>query len=129
MKAEILDRVGATASLLCAIHCLLLPLAFAFLPVLGVLWLNDPRIDRLFLVAALLFAGLAHPQAYLRHRRCSPSLLALAGIFGIVFAIKWWEVYPAHHYVIAFGGLAVAGSHFWNRWLCRSCRECGVHRG
>ena len=36
----LLDRIGATGSLICAIHCALIPLAVALLPSLGVaLWL------------------------------------------------------------------------------------------
>ena len=38
----LLDRIGAAGSLLCAIHCALLPLAIAILPSLGIaVWLGD----------------------------------------------------------------------------------------
>ena len=40
--AHALDRLGATGSLLCAIHCALLPLVIALLPSLGIaVWLGD----------------------------------------------------------------------------------------
>ena len=39
---SLLDRLGATGSLLCAIHCALLPLLIAALPSIGVAtWLGE----------------------------------------------------------------------------------------
>jgi len=118
-----LDKAGATASLLCAIHCVAVPVAIALIPALGVAWLDNPWVDRGFLLAALLFALLAHPKGYGKHGRCFPALLAGAGLAGIVLAISLGEGYPVHHYIVALGGLLVASSHFFNRHLCHKCCE------
>lgn len=123
-----LDRVGATASLLCAIHCVSLPILFALIPALGVAWLDNVWVDRSFLVAALSFALSAHPAGYLKHRKCLPMLLASVGLTGIVLAISLWEGHPAHHYAVAVGGLLVASSHFLNRHLCHNVCHERCHR-
>jgi hypothetical protein len=102
------DRAGVLASALCAAHCVSLPLLFAILPALGVAWLDNPWVDRTFLIAALPFALSAHPVGYIRHRKCLPGLLASVGLVGIVLAISIWEGHPAHHYAVALGGLLVA---------------------
>ena len=48
-----LDRLGATGSLLCAIHCALLPLVIALLPSLGIAaWLGN-GFERGFPIGAL----------------------------------------------------------------------------
>ena len=119
-----LDSAGAAASLACAIHCIALPIATALLPVLGLAWLDNPWVDRLFLATALVLAALAHPKGYQRHRRCLPAAVAACGLIGISLAISFWEDAPFHHYLISFGGLLLASSHFLNRHWCKcACHE------
>jgi hypothetical protein len=119
-----LDKAAAAASLACAIHCIALPMAIALLPVLGLAWLDNPWVDRLFLTTALVFAALAHPKGYNRHRRCLPAAMAACGLIGISLAISLWGSAPVHHYVVAFGGLLLASSHFLNRHWCKcACHE------
>lgn len=118
-----LDKAGAAASLACAIHCVAMPIAIALLPVLGLAWLDNPWVDRLFLAAALVFAALAHPKGYRRHRRCLPGTLAACGLIGISLTISLWESTSWHHYVVAFGGLLLASSHFLNQHWCK----CACH--
>jgi chromate transport protein ChrA len=124
MKATTFDKAGATASTICAVHCVAVPLLFAALPVLGLSWLDNPWIDRSFLVLAVLFVVLAHPRGYLRHRNCVPALLALAGLAGISVAVSLWEGSAAHHWLVAAGGLTVAGSHWLNRHLLHAPSHC-----
>lgn len=119
-----IDRVGAWASFACAIHCLLLPVLFALIPVLGLGWLDNPWIDRGFLVAAILLVLLAHPKGFRQHCRWTPTLLAISGILGILVALIVCGDRPSHHYFFALGGILVAVSHILNQRLCRSCHTC-----
>ena len=121
---DTMDKVGAAASLACAIHCIALPIAIGLLPVLGLAWLDNPWVDRGFLAAALIFAALGHPKGYKRHRRCLPAALAACALIGIALTLLFWESAPAHDYVVAFGGLVLASSHFLNRHWCK----CSCHR-
>ena len=114
-----IDKVGAAASLACAIHCIAMPIAVALLPTLGLAWLDNPWVDRVFLAAALVFAALVHPKGYRSHRRCLPAALAACALIGIALTISFWESAPAHDYVVAFGGLVLASSHFLNRHWCK----------
>jgi len=52
------------------------------LPVLGLAWLDNLWVDRLFLAAALAFAALAHPKAFRRHRRSMLAAPATCGMSG-----------------------------------------------
>ena len=58
------DRLGATASFLCAIHCAALPFVLAVLPLLGLSFLADHRFERGFVMFACALAltalGAAH---------------------------------------------------------------------
>jgi len=125
---KILDKAGATASLICAVHCISLPLLFAVIPAIGLTWLDNVWFDRVFLAAAVVFVILAHPRGYIRHRRCIPAVLALIGIATVVLAISLWEQSEAHHYLVALGGLTIASSHWLNRhFLHHAC--CEGHHG
>jgi len=119
-----IDKAGAAASLICAVHCVTLPLLFAVIPAVGLTWLDNVWFDRAFLAAAVLFAVLAHPRGYARHRRCIPAALALVGIIMVILAISLWETVAAHHYLVALGGVTVASSHWLNRhFLHHACCE------
>src|SRR3981081_4033056 len=59
------DRAGMSASLACAVHCALLPLALAALPALGLVWLDSP------------WAGLVHGGARAGDRPASRIAAAI----------------------------------------------------
>ena len=42
--SEAADRIGASASFLCALHCAALPFVFALLPALGLGFLGDDEV-------------------------------------------------------------------------------------
>lgn len=59
--ARLADRVGATASLLCAVHCAVLPFVLAVLPALSLSFLADHRFERVFIACASGLAALPPP--------------------------------------------------------------------
>jgi len=70
------DRIGATASFLCAIHCALLPFVLALLPFLGLEFLADHRFERGFVLFACALALVALVRGFRRHQQPLPLLLA-----------------------------------------------------
>lgn len=119
------DNLGATASLICAVHCVALPVLLAALPVLGLAWLDNPWVDRGFFILAMFIILAAHPKGYRKHGSCVPASLAVFGLLGILLALAF-EAHPVHHYAIALGGLFIACSHFLNRRFCEhhQCHTC-----
>ena len=82
---RLLDRLGATGSLLCAIHCALLPLLIALLPSLGIAaWLGED-FERGFVLFASLLGhvharlGLSPPS---RRPRARPADARAGGCCG-----------------------------------------------
>ena len=81
----LLDRLGATGSLLCAIHCALLPLLIALLPSLGVsAWLGE-GFEQVFVLFATLFGLAVLAWSYRRHRAMRALALLVAGLLVLVF--------------------------------------------
>lgn len=73
-----LDTIGATASIVCAVHCVLVALAMGALPALGLI--ADPRIEWGFLALSAGIGIAALVPAYGHHRRRAPLAIFAVGI-------------------------------------------------
>jgi hypothetical protein len=112
-----LDRIGATGSIVCAIHCALLPLAIAALPALGIAsWLGDG-----FEVGFVMFATLLGLFSVLWGYRRHGAVRAL-GMLVPGLAILWTGILysPLHHALVphalamTLGGTLVGLAHLAN---------------
>ena len=108
-----LDFFGFSTSLLCAIHCVLIPIAFAFGLFKGAHWLANPFVEWGFIFSAILIASLSLIQSYLnKHKKGEPLLIASIGFLMLIisheFVVIWW------HYIAALGGLFIAVAHYLN---------------
>jgi len=120
-----LDTVGGWASLACALHCALLPIALAALPGVGLELLDNDWFDRSFALSVgtfgLLVLGtrlcVARARTVVTLYGCAVALLAL-GAFGPLDGM-------ARGLVLGVGGTAMAMAHFVNR---EGLRRGGVAR-
>jgi hypothetical protein len=121
-----IDRLGVVSSTLCAIHCLITPLALALLPFAGLQIAQGESVERSFVVAGLVLGSLSLVPSFRRlHGRLLPLLLFLAGAILWVIA----RLGPASESAMEMptmiaGSLAVVTAHLANRRLCRACRTC-----
>src|SRR3546814_19139288 len=88
---QVADRVGATASFLCAIHCALLPFVLALLPLVGLELLADHRFERGFVMFACALALVALVRGFRRHTHPLPLLLAAPGLALLLLGVTWAE--------------------------------------
>ena len=114
---SLIDRLGAAGSLLCAVHCALLPLLIAVLPSLGVAaWLGDD-FERGFVIFATLLGLFSVIWGYRRHGAVRAVGLLLPGL-----AVLWTGILydPLHHALVphaiamTFGGTLVGLAHLAN---------------
>ena len=129
MKLARWDATGMALSLLCAIHCLAMPVVFGFLPWLGVEALHDHRFEWSMVALIAGLAAFSYIRGYLTHRRW--ELFALLG-FGLVIFLgirPWLAVHHLHdweHVVTLVGGVAYIFGHWLNRrWIKHEC-HCRV---
>lgn len=113
--AQLLDGSAIGLSGLCLIHCLALPVAAGFAPMLG-LWSEAEWVHMAFiLLAAPVSAGallLARP------RRPAVISLAVAGLVLLMAALSYPEIETQ---LTVAGGLILAGGHLLN-WRGRGVR-------
>ena len=126
---RIADRLGATASFLCAIHCAALPFVLALLPFIGLQFLADHRFERGFVFFACTLALFALITGYRRHQRVLPLLLAVPGLLLLIFGVTYAEGISiiVHSVLVTCGGLLVASSHFVNLRSDRRYSHVHVH--
>ncbi len=112
----LLDRIGATASLLCAVHCVLLPFVLALLPLIGLEFLAGHTFERIFVACAAVLASASLITAYRRHRKPHALFLMVPGIMLLVFGIAIdLDVHVLIHTLcVVSGGLLVASAHITN---------------
>ncbi len=118
-----LDRLGITATSLCALHCILLPVILPALPLFGLSFLADHAWEHVFLLITGVLGSYAVLSGFKRyHRRLYPFYLLLVGI-----AVYWMkhdfseEVQP---YMIVIGASFIVAAHIINLRLCNSCKKC-----
>ena len=119
---NVADRIGATASFLCAIHCAALPFVLAILPLLGLSFLADHAFERGFVLCASALALFALLNGYRRHHRPLPLYLALPGLTLLILGVTFAENYSIilHSVLVTCGGLLLASAHFVNLRLDRT---------
>jgi hypothetical protein len=116
-----LDRVGVVASTLCAIHCALLPLVIAVLPMTGLNFLSNPVVECAMIFTAALVGILSLGISFIRiHKRIWPLILFFAGLATIAFShveFTGWTEGP----LVASGGILIVIAHFINSKYVGAC--------
>jgi hypothetical protein len=111
------DAVGIAASLLCAIHCAILPLAVASLPVFGINIIHNAPFEYGMIGLAFVIGTGALWHGFRRHhRRLTPWLLFTGGI-SLLLAKQLWHQYELG--ILPFAVLLVIGAHILNYRLSR----------
>jgi len=125
--AGVADRVGATASFLCALHCAALPFVFAVLPALGLGFLANHGFERWFIAFATTLALTMLIRGFLRHRVPYALALLLPALVllwlgGFVFDFE--SSAGLHATLVALGGSGVAAAHLINLRLAHAHEAC-----
>ena len=114
-----IDVLGMSASLLCAVHCALVPLVLTFGLLGGLSFLADPVWDVLFIGLSFIIAIAALLNGYLKHHRnIIPINIAIAGFVAIAVG-HFAHLGLMSDILSVIGGLLVAYSHLINYRACR----------
>lgn len=113
-----LDRLGIFTSILCAIHCSVLPIVLAMGVFSGISWMDSHATEGIFLAFSVFFIfSSLYPSYKKKHQNRAP--LMLAGIGFSLFGIGMFLPHSAHIVSSTLGGICVAISHFINLKLIK----------
>lgn len=130
MKHKPLDKTGIWLAVLCAAHCLLVPVILPTLSLAGLSFLGAEWLERLVLLGSALIGGVAVVIGMRHHHSPLPLLALVSGI--VLFLNKHrighelgfgWEVV-----VVLLGALLLITAHIMNLHLCRisKAKNCDV---
>ncbi len=124
--SAVLDRIGVSASLACAIHCALMPLLLSLLPLLGLSFLADERLEWALLGLSALFGIGSLCLGFREHRsrRALAILGAGVGLAAVGRILETRHMGPWGVPAVVIGGVIIAGAHLLNLRLCQACRSC-----
>jgi len=122
----VLDRIGITATSLCALHCILLPILLPALPLLGISFLADHKWEHIFLIVTAILGSIAMLSGFKRyHKKLYPLYLLIIGV------VIYWQKHDFSEAVqplfIGIGATLIVLAHIINIKLCNSCKQCNEH--
>lgn len=110
-----LDALGVTTSVLCAIHCAILPLAVASLPVMGINIIHNTPFEYGMIGLAFIIGTAALWHGFNRHHhRLTPWLLFTGGMILLIAK----EIWPKYELIfLPFAVSLIVLAHWLNyRW-------------
>ncbi len=111
------DRLGASASLLCAVHCALVPIVLAAIPSVGAGFLSSELYENIFAVFASALAASSVGLSYYRHKRYFAWWFLVPGMIALWFERLFDAIHHdvvMHAIVMTLAGTLVGLSHLIN---------------
>jgi hypothetical protein len=120
------DVLGIGASVACAIHCAVLPLLIASLPIFGINIINNIAFEYFMIFLAFAIGSFSLIHGYRKHHRnYMPVLLFTIGVM-LLFAKQLWHEYQ--FWLLPFAVIFIVSAHIRNFRLSR-ISACVDHSG
>jgi hypothetical protein len=144
-----IDKVGVFASLLCAVHCIAMPLLLTVMPLLGLSFFLDSGFEKGFVIVFIVIAILNTCWGYKDHKKHSVLVLSLVGSTLLIISNFFYSHSHGHAHhdhshhghghmheavrpqdssenliLLIVGALMLAGGHILNGYFCKKCSSC-----
>ena len=118
-RTDLVESAAVSASLLCLVHCLALPLALMVLPAAIGLFAQSEMFHAVALLLVVPSALAAFWMGHRRHRAPLPALFGVAGMTGLVIGLLPMLPEGGQRWMTVIGSLLLVGGHLLN-WRLRS---------
>jgi len=116
------DTIGISASLLCAVHCVVLPFFISTLPFLGVELLKNVLIEAATIITSLLAGCWALLAGYRKHHHQAwPILLFVVGMLILLASTLWLTPGTPEIICKALAAGSIITAHVFNWKYSRGC--------
>jgi len=114
------DGLGVTTSLICAIHCAVLPLLFTSLPLFGGDIIHNDYFEWSMIALAFMIGVYSLSNGFLKqHSQFFPLVIFCLG-FSLLLAK---EIFIEFELIFLFPAIAlIIAAHFFNYRLCKKSR-------
>lgn len=127
LLASTLEILSIAGPIVCAIHCLLLPVIIAAMPLIGLQhWLHGVDEQRLTLAMLAICVPVLVP-GFLKHRKKRVLVMMIAG-FALILSAHYAERYidaTMHTVVAVFGSALLLKANWDNRRFTHGHLLCG----
>lgn len=111
------DALGVTTSLVCAIHCALLPLLFSSIPFFGADLIRDKFFEYLMIGLAFIIGVMALKHGYRKHHHKWHPIIVFTVGFAFLVGKEWRDALEIPFLIVAVTCILTA--HYLNYRLCR----------
>jgi hypothetical protein len=133
MRRIELDKVGAVASLACAVHCAVLPIAISLSAAGMFSFIDNEPAEWGFVLLASAVGTVSAWRGYKKHGNKTVAVVLAVAAVGLLLATISRHGDHAHDpghmlaWVFPVIGLTIAVAHIVNLRLCRACTTCDAH--
>jgi len=119
-KNQTFDIIACTSSILCAIHCAVIPILISFSTLTGLHFLSNSYIEGSFIMLGIVFVLISLVPSFIRvHQKLKPLIIAAIGFafiaLGRLDLNEIWEVLNT-----VTGAFLVAFAHYSNWKLLKN---------
>jgi MerC mercury resistance protein len=127
------EKLGAFASIVCAIHCAALPILIGAGAAGAVSWLNDERVEWGMVLLAAVVGTVSAWRGFRSHGNKAVAVMLVVAAIGLVILTAQHSGHAGHAHdgawLSAVFGIALGGSLLVNRRMCNACSGCEHEHG
>lgn len=121
------DKMGIMTTLICAIHCALLPLIMTSLPVLGVNIIDNTWFEWAMIGLAFVVGVYSLYHGFIRHHRNFLPVVLFAIGFVFLLLKQVYHTYPLEYILLALAVVLIISAHYINYRMCHKSRCRSPH--
>jgi hypothetical protein len=112
------DALGIATSIVCAIHCALLPLILTSLPLFGVNIINNVSFELFMILFAFCIGAYSLYHGWKKHHHRFLPFIIFCGGMLLLFGKQIWH--PHELFFLIPAVIFIVSAHYFNFRFCRS---------
>ncbi len=117
--------MGIATSVLCAIHCALLPVIMSSLPIFGINIVHNVFFEWGMIVLAFMVGSYSLYHGFIRHHRSFQPILIFS--LGFVFLVLKQFYHEFEFSFLATAVILIISAHYYNYRLCHASKCASPH--